>query len=414
VAHLTARKLRAVTARRWLRERQVTELPEPASESPSHNSDWYALLDQEVHRLPARYRAPVVLCDLEGKTRKEAARQLGWPEGSVSSRLARARALLARRLARQGLAGVAAPVVISPAKAAVPAALAAATVRAAGLLVTGKGAANGIISARVVTAVKRVLLSLWLARLKTALPALVFAGVVVAGAGWLTHGLHGAGAPQSEGSPGGAPAAVQPHLKRQTDLLDVRARGDRVVLGGYLIAHERLDGEADRATFHLEGTTKALILEGTGTNPARLQTSHGPRSKEDRHPELWYIPSGPIQIKGGGPGAADPGTIALESRRCSVSATGVSRPEETCRLVISAAGDGLLLQGMVRGQKLEAQADRAQYDAAAKCWLLESKGLSRVRLETAPGKPGRELSGRTITYSFRDGTLFRGEATDDP
>src|SRR5207245_2682330 len=66
--------------------------------------DLRSALDREVARLPDRYRAALVLCDLEGKTRPEAARQLGWPEGTVASRLARARALLARRLARHGLA----------------------------------------------------------------------------------------------------------------------------------------------------------------------------------------------------------------------------------------------------------------------------------------------------------------------
>ena len=56
--------------------------------------------ESELHALPDPYRVPIVLCDLEGKTRKEAARQLGWAEGTVASRLARGRALLGKRLAR--------------------------------------------------------------------------------------------------------------------------------------------------------------------------------------------------------------------------------------------------------------------------------------------------------------------------
>jgi RNA polymerase sigma-70 factor (ECF subfamily) len=61
------------------------------------------MLDQELRQLPEKYRAPVVLCDLEGQTHEEAARQLGWPAGSMSRRLDRARALLRRRLIFRGM-----------------------------------------------------------------------------------------------------------------------------------------------------------------------------------------------------------------------------------------------------------------------------------------------------------------------
>jgi hypothetical protein len=62
-----------------------------------------ALLDKELDRLPARYRVPVVLCELEGRGRKEVARTLGLPEGTLSWRLAQAKKMLARRLSRQGV-----------------------------------------------------------------------------------------------------------------------------------------------------------------------------------------------------------------------------------------------------------------------------------------------------------------------
>ena len=71
--------------------------------TPKENdiADLLPVLDEELARLPEKYRLPIVLCDLEGQTRKAAAQQLRWPEGSVASRLARGRQLLAERLTKR-------------------------------------------------------------------------------------------------------------------------------------------------------------------------------------------------------------------------------------------------------------------------------------------------------------------------
>src|SRR5256714_1844554 len=103
VAHQTALKARATTAKRKGRERQVTDMPEPAVTQQDQWRDLQHVLDEELSRLPDKYRSVIVLCDLEGKTRKEAARQLGVPEGTLAGQLARARVMLAKRLAQRGV-----------------------------------------------------------------------------------------------------------------------------------------------------------------------------------------------------------------------------------------------------------------------------------------------------------------------
>src|SRR5262249_22220064 len=137
VAHQTALKARATSARRRAREKQVMAVPEPAPGPHEPRGDLQPLLDQELSRLPDKYRAVSVLCDLEGKTRKEAARHFHLPEGTVAPRLATARAMLAKRLTRSGLAvsGAALAAVLAQgvASAGVPAAVASATVKAASL-----------------------------------------------------------------------------------------------------------------------------------------------------------------------------------------------------------------------------------------------------------------------------------------
>ncbi len=95
VARQTALKARATRAKRRLREAEVTDLPEPAVAEHDTRTDLQAVLDHEVSRLPEKYRTVIVLCALEGKTRKEAARQLHLALGTVDSRLARARGMLA-------------------------------------------------------------------------------------------------------------------------------------------------------------------------------------------------------------------------------------------------------------------------------------------------------------------------------
>jgi RNA polymerase sigma factor (sigma-70 family) len=105
VAVRTAQKARAMSARRRARELPVPAVPDrPAAEPVAADPDALRVLDEEVGRLPDHLRAAVALCELEGISRRDAAARLGVPEGTLSSRLAKARAVLAGRLRGRGVA----------------------------------------------------------------------------------------------------------------------------------------------------------------------------------------------------------------------------------------------------------------------------------------------------------------------
>jgi RNA polymerase sigma factor (sigma-70 family) len=147
------------------------------------------VLDAGLRSLPERYRAAVVLCDLEGKSRKEVAGQLGWPEGTVASRLSRGRDLLARRLKGHGLmfsaSALAALLAEGAALARVPAPLVTSTLKSAAAYAAGAVAAAGIVPGGVVALTEGVLKAMWMTKLKIA--AVVMLTVGFAGAGVFGH-----------------------------------------------------------------------------------------------------------------------------------------------------------------------------------------------------------------------------------
>jgi RNA polymerase sigma factor (sigma-70 family) len=174
VAHRTALKARATRARRRLLETQVTDMPEPAVAEPDTWGDLQAVLDQELSRLPESYRTVIVLCDLEGRTGKEAARHLSLPLGTVASRLARARAMLAKRLSGHHLplAGGALATVLTQlsASASVPAAVMSSAIKTVTSVAAGQPVA-GAASAAVGALTKGVLKAMVMTRVKIALGA---------------------------------------------------------------------------------------------------------------------------------------------------------------------------------------------------------------------------------------------------
>jgi RNA polymerase sigma factor (sigma-70 family) len=206
VANNLAVEVRRQQARRQRHERQASLMlrTEPA---PTGN-DWQPILHEEVNRLPAKYRVPVVLCYLYGMTNEEAARELCWPIGTVKGRLTRARALLHTRLTRRGLAlgaGGVAALVQQPVSAAVPAQLAEATLHAALGFAAGK-AAVGVASAVAVPLAMKALRTMMMTRLLLVglmLLALGVAGTI--GSVWASQAQQAA-----DGSEQPTPAAEAP------------------------------------------------------------------------------------------------------------------------------------------------------------------------------------------------------------
>ncbi len=198
VACRTALDARKVAAKRRAKEAAGLPRTQPPDQD---RADLRAVLDEELQRLPPKCRAVIILSDLEGKTRKEVALQLDWPEGSVASRLARARARLAKRLARYGLtvsgASVGALLSEGVASASMPPSLVSSTVNAALLSAAGKAVTAGLISTRVAVLTEGVLKAMLLNKLKTTAWLLVLMGVVAAG--WANYRTLASDQPAVEG-----------------------------------------------------------------------------------------------------------------------------------------------------------------------------------------------------------------------
>ena len=180
------------------RERPLTEeVPAMNATDPTAGAarqELRTLIDEELRRLPEKYRGPILLCDVQGRTHEEAARQLGYPPGSMSWRLARGRELLRHGLERRGVtlpAALLAALLAEEATAAVPAALAEATARAALLMAAGTA---GSLSQSVAALVDGTTRALTVARLKL-VAVLLALGLLVTGAGVATQQVLTGGRP---------------------------------------------------------------------------------------------------------------------------------------------------------------------------------------------------------------------------
>ncbi|MGP0062339.1 MAG: RNA polymerase sigma factor [Isosphaeraceae bacterium] len=185
VAARVALRTRSQAARHRRYEPIALEFPAVAPRDPRVDADLVEVLDQELSRLPSKYRAPLVLCYLEGRTHEEAARDLGWPVGTVKGRLARGRELLRSRLTRRGLApsaGVLASHLAPPATAVLERALIARTVTSCFSIVAGQSI-HQVVSVSITSLVEGVLAAMILSKLKWAALAAIVTGVAFTSVG---------------------------------------------------------------------------------------------------------------------------------------------------------------------------------------------------------------------------------------
>ena len=191
VAYRVATKARIKGLKAEAGRRPSDEIDEVADEKshPSDHADWLPILDQELNRLPEKYRAPIVLCHLDGRTHEQSAGELGWPVGTVRSRLARGRDLLRRRLERRGVSpgvlGLKLGVDSVPGGLVetVSSSLVSATVAAAGRFMTpGAAAAIGAGAISSIQLAQGVISSMYLTQLKIVLFGFLTTTAVVCGA----------------------------------------------------------------------------------------------------------------------------------------------------------------------------------------------------------------------------------------
>jgi RNA polymerase sigma factor (sigma-70 family) len=261
VAYRTAQKAKIAHARRLRHERQARPREAQDPYAALALAEAHDVLHRELARLPDRFRLPLVLCYLEALTGDEAARQLGWPPGTLKSRLEQAREKLRRRLRARGMAlsGAAAASLFDDAKAAaaVPAALLNSTITVAAA--SGGAAATAAVSANVNALAQGVITTMALTRLTNiAVLLLLFLGVVGAGV-FAFHGAPALGG-DAKGQQRGAARSEPPATPPETPANGKRDPKPRIVEpGGFVF---RMAWGADNNTIATVSLGQKKVEDG--------------------------------------------------------------------------------------------------------------------------------------------------------
>jgi RNA polymerase sigma factor (sigma-70 family) len=254
VAVRTALKARSSAARRRRAEQEAARR-HLFSSAPDPEGDLRPLVDEEVARLPEKYRVPLVLCLLGDKSRREAAELLGWSEGTLSGRLARAKELLAERLRRRGVGLSAAVLAEGVAGERVPSSLVTATVEASAWC-AGPGAAHAV-SAPVIALTEEVLRTMLLSKVQ----AVAAVCLLVLGIGM---GIGAAGLSSGPAARGAAPPAA-PELPAKSRKPEGRKQTAYIIEPPDLLQVCWDDGVRGHAGRHLVRPNGTISFGGSGS-----------------------------------------------------------------------------------------------------------------------------------------------------
>jgi RNA polymerase sigma factor (sigma-70 family) len=384
-----ARRAALLSRRTIVRRRERTgEMGECPAPEPSPVAALQAALDEELSRLPDAYRTVIVLCDLEGRTRREAAAILGWPEGTVAGRLVRARAMLAKRMARlapsasiavvlAGTASARVPEVLPPA-GPVPPAVTALTRELKRAMVRGK-------------------------LMKTAAVVLLLAG---AGFGMILQ----AGPNQD---PKGSPVPPgPPEVKLNPPAKEHVAWGDEVngLQAGLVLkdTHAYRQGETVKLEVRLRNVGKAevkITSVAPGEHPPTVTDAQGVRMTVAMPPiPLYYVPATERVLKPGD-------TITLYHPVIEVQSTDLLRLEGLLRVdtpttYVAPGKYKVAFGGMVQSHptlttgRVEITVQEPAPREAAIAWGKEVGGL-QAGLELRGGEKRAYRHGETVTLVLR-------------
>jgi RNA polymerase sigma factor (sigma-70 family) len=250
VAYRTALGARRQAARRRAKETEVAAVPRPEPAADVWG-ELRPVLDEELNRLPDKYRLPVVLCDLEGRSRRNVACQLKVPEGTLSSRLATARKKLADRLTRRGLAltggGLALLLAQNAAAACLPARLVGSAVQAALAAAAGEVVAGGVVSAKVAALADGVVRVMVMSKIKNVALGFLMVGAAGVGGGDLAIRAYSA-VPGAVGIPSDAvPVASARDAADPPEQLSPQEARRRIEEARMRAHHARAEAEEARA-----------------------------------------------------------------------------------------------------------------------------------------------------------------------